>query len=258
VEAAHTLWRPLGRLLVAKGLLTEDQLEHALHDQALTGRRLGEILVDLGYLSRRALSLALAHQYGIDPPTETGFGTGLLAAIQLTREADDAHVTATPDSETPPRLALVPAPANPDPGLEDPIELLPLAGLEEQWAKLAAAEEQLATAERELRSLARTNERRARQVVRLIARLRERDRRLAERSIPEPDPERPESHLLLVQLADRYELVERPGPAPAANTILDLPELCDGKLLVLGLGPAPLPNDRRRCALAQRIPDDRN
>jgi hypothetical protein len=58
-----------------------------------------------------------------------------------------------------------------------------------------------------------------------------------------------------VQLADRYELVERPGPAPAPNATFDLPELCAGTLVVLAVGPAPLPDDRRRCALAQRVHD---
>jgi hypothetical protein len=239
VEAARSLWRPLGRLLVARGLLTEDQLEHALRDQASTGRRLGEILVDLGYVSRRALSLALAHQYGIEPATETGFGTGLLAAIQLSQGPGE-----TPP---PPQLTVVPPPADPDPPPDDPDDLLPLAGLEEQWAKLAAAEEQLAAAERERLALVRANERRRRQVVRLLARLRERDGRT------EPDLESRDGHLLLVQLADRYELVERPGRVPEPNTILGLPEL--GTVVVLAVGAAPLPDDRRRCALVQRVND---
>ena len=69
VEAAHMAWRPLGRLLVAKGLLSEDQLEQALEEQALTGRRLGEILVEFGCVSQSVLSLALAEQYRIDLTT---------------------------------------------------------------------------------------------------------------------------------------------------------------------------------------------
>jgi hypothetical protein len=54
-------WRQLGELLVAEGLLTEDELEQALAEQAKTGRLLGQILVSNSYLSRsrsRAFSLS--------------------------------------------------------------------------------------------------------------------------------------------------------------------------------------------------------
>ena len=56
MEAARIPWRPLGRVLVEQGLLSEDELERALEEQALTGRRLGETLVDV----RLRLPLAVA------------------------------------------------------------------------------------------------------------------------------------------------------------------------------------------------------
>jgi hypothetical protein len=38
-------WKPLGELLVERGLLTTEQPDDALEEQAATGERLGAILV---------------------------------------------------------------------------------------------------------------------------------------------------------------------------------------------------------------------
>ena len=81
VEAAENIWRPLGELLVAKGLVTEDELELALTEQSDTGRLLGAILVERGYVSGPTLAVALAEQCGVELKTERGFGTGLWAEI---------------------------------------------------------------------------------------------------------------------------------------------------------------------------------
>src|SRR6266550_2113813 len=75
-------WRPLGRLLVDEGLLTPEQLEEALENQVTTGRRLGEIAVELGFVSHLALSRVLSAQYGVELKGETGFGTGLRAELE--------------------------------------------------------------------------------------------------------------------------------------------------------------------------------
>ena len=64
VEAAEQSWRPLGELLVAKGLVNEDELARALKEQEETGRLLGTILVERGVVSGPALAVALAEQYG--------------------------------------------------------------------------------------------------------------------------------------------------------------------------------------------------
>jgi hypothetical protein len=81
VEAAEQAWRPLGELLVEQGLLTTEELEHALALQKESGRMLGAILVERGYLSGPALATALARQHGVELTTERGFGTGLWAEI---------------------------------------------------------------------------------------------------------------------------------------------------------------------------------
>jgi general secretion pathway protein E len=55
---------PLGTLLVRDGLLTEDELESALAEQRLSeGKRLGEILVGRGTLTRTDVARVVAEQY---------------------------------------------------------------------------------------------------------------------------------------------------------------------------------------------------
>jgi hypothetical protein len=258
VEAARIPWRPLGRLLVEQGLLSEDELERALEEQASTGRRLGETLVELGFVSHAALSHALTEQYGIEPKSETGFGTGLRAGIERRNERDrDGEIELqAPTADTMPLLRLVPEVEGPEPHAVEG-ENLHLAQLEEQWAKLAAAEERLADAEHELTALHEAARRRRDQAARLVDRIRKRDRRIAELSASEtlsqPDAGGSRGHLVYAQLADRYVLVERDGDPPEPDAILELPEAGDEKLLVCRVGKSPLPNDARPCAFAQQV-----
>jgi hypothetical protein len=59
-------WQPLGALLVAKGLLSENDLQWALSEQQRTGRLVGEILVESGMISSFSLARALTEQHGIE------------------------------------------------------------------------------------------------------------------------------------------------------------------------------------------------
>lgn len=63
--AVHFPWRQLGDLLVAEELLTQDELEQALAEQAKSGRLLGQILVNNGYLSAFSLARVLSQQHGV-------------------------------------------------------------------------------------------------------------------------------------------------------------------------------------------------
>ncbi len=81
MEAAEQSWKPLGELLLLKGLVTPDELDRALTEQEETGRLLGAILVERGYVSGPALAVALAEQYGVQLEQQRGFGTGLWAEI---------------------------------------------------------------------------------------------------------------------------------------------------------------------------------
>jgi type IV pilus assembly protein PilB len=75
VEAAASDTRPLARtemraqlgsLLVRDGLLTAEQLELALTEKEASGRRLGEIVVERGWVDDAAIARALAEQYDLE------------------------------------------------------------------------------------------------------------------------------------------------------------------------------------------------
>jgi hypothetical protein len=75
---ARYSWKPLGELLVSKGLLTKGELAAALAEQKRSGRLVGEILVESGVLSAFSLTRALTEQHGVELQTgseELG-GTG--------------------------------------------------------------------------------------------------------------------------------------------------------------------------------------
>lgn len=55
----------IGDLLVEKNMISETQLQHALQEQKLTGRKLGATLVELGYVEENALLNLLSAQLNI-------------------------------------------------------------------------------------------------------------------------------------------------------------------------------------------------
>ena len=58
--------RHLGTMLLQEGLLTREQLDHAVDVQAKTGTPLGRILVDERLVEESELVKALARQIGIE------------------------------------------------------------------------------------------------------------------------------------------------------------------------------------------------
>ena len=74
IRALDTAWRPLGEILIDRGLITPTQLETALAAQRREGRRLGEILFVRGWLSGVDLRDALAEQHGLDLSVEPATG----------------------------------------------------------------------------------------------------------------------------------------------------------------------------------------
>ena len=61
--ALHLRQRPIGQLLVERGLLTPPELERALAQQRQSGGRLGEILVERGAITRLELASVLGEQW---------------------------------------------------------------------------------------------------------------------------------------------------------------------------------------------------
>jgi hypothetical protein len=226
VEAAENIWRPLGELLVSKSLVTEDELELALTEQADTGRLLGAILVERGYVSGPALAVALAEQYGVELKTERGFGTGLWAEIDRRhrqgRGVAEGEAEELPGDEEdnvfqlePAKLAsLVPVP-DPEP---DP-----------QVDRLRAENRRLLDE---------------------IERLQGEFSKLKLIEAPE-EPEPPSSHLLFVPTPARYLLVERDGAPPEPGERLEVPDF-RGLFLVQKVSRAPVPDETRPCAFLLR------
>ena len=182
MEPAESIWRPLGELLVEKKLLTEEELELALTEQAETGRLLGAILVERGYVSGPALAVALAEQYGVELHTERGFGTGLWAEIDRRHRAGRGH------EDNVVKLEAVPAPVveivrDPEPNPE-------------------------------LDRLEAVNRRLQDEIERLHGEFTK--LKLVETPVPAT------SHLLFVPTPARYLLVEREGAPPDPGAKLEL------------------------------------
>jgi hypothetical protein len=217
VEAAEQSWRPLGELLVDKGLVTEDELERALKEQQETEKLLGAILVDRGFVSGPALAIALAEQYGVELEGQRGFGTGLWAEIDRRHRAgrglpptEDNVVEFEPVKA--PQLEAVP---DPEPEVER---------LQEENRRLLDEIDRLRAEFTQLKVVETSEE-------------------------PEPEPELPSSHVVFVPTPARYMLLERQGPPPAPGEALDLPE---GSFVVGKIGRAPFPGERRACAFLLR------
>ena len=74
----------LGDLLVTKNLITPRQLEDALHEQRLSGNKLGSALVKLGFITEKALVSFLSRHYGV-PAID-------LSEVQIDPEAQEICV----------------------------------------------------------------------------------------------------------------------------------------------------------------------
>jgi hypothetical protein len=183
VEAAES-WRPLGELLVTKGLVTQDELDRALKEQEETGRLLGTILVERGFVSGPALAVALAEQYGVELDSQRGFGTGLWAEIDRRHREGrglppEENVVQLEPAKTPQLEAV--------PDLDPEVDRLQVENrrLQDEIERLRSEFTQLKVVE---------------------------------------TPEQPSSHLIFIPTPERYVLLERQGPPPEPGDALDLPE----------------------------------
>jgi Type II secretion system (T2SS), protein E, N-terminal domain len=86
---------PLGTLIFRAGLLAEEQLEDALQEGMRTGKRLGEVLLERGWLHERDLGRLLAGQKGL-PFVEIRASDAEAAALQALPEEKARLQTALP------------------------------------------------------------------------------------------------------------------------------------------------------------------
>jgi hypothetical protein len=91
-EARGRAWRPLGKVLVAQGAMSEAELEQALAEQENhPEQRLGEILVGHGYITGPALALALAEQHGVDLAGEGDLDADLETVIKPSSQSEPTY-----------------------------------------------------------------------------------------------------------------------------------------------------------------------
>ena len=62
-----------GEILVKQEIINPDQLKTAIEEQRRTGKRLGETLLRLGYISQYELVAFLSKQYGVPAINLDGF-----------------------------------------------------------------------------------------------------------------------------------------------------------------------------------------
>ncbi|MDB5490519.1 MAG: type secretion system family protein [Micavibrio sp.] len=73
----------IGERLVARGLITEDQLNVALQEKKVSGKMLGAVIVDLGFLTEEELTIFIAESAGFEvfDPKHTVFDGEILNLI---------------------------------------------------------------------------------------------------------------------------------------------------------------------------------
>src|SRR3954465_10265161 len=64
-QVAPAAKRHIGQILIAQGILTEDQLRIALLEQLKTNQPVGKLLVNLGFVSEATLRDALSEKLGL-------------------------------------------------------------------------------------------------------------------------------------------------------------------------------------------------
>ncbi len=115
MDETKDVWVPLGTLLLRVGAIDPEQLEIALTEKERSPRRLGEILVEWGWVSSVEIAKALAEQYGMPFLDLSQTDVEQEAAMLLPEEAA-RRLQALPIRFLPDRLLLV--------GLVDPTDVL--------------------------------------------------------------------------------------------------------------------------------------
>lgn len=115
MDTTKDAWVPLGTLLLRVGAIDPEQLEIALTEKERSPRRLGEILVEWGWVPSVAIARALAEQYDI-PFLELGETEIDEDAARQLPEETARRLQALPIKRLPDHLLLV--------GVADPTDVL--------------------------------------------------------------------------------------------------------------------------------------
>jgi hypothetical protein len=302
----------LGDLLLSSGLITQEQLDESLTLARTAEKPLGHVLVERGLVPAHSIAMALADQHGGPLKTEFGFATGRGSVPRPAALPDQAR------SSVPPvlRLASAPLPEEPAQSAEAAARLgaeaqatelrarveelesdlaaersgraAEAAALAANEVALAAAREELAAALDDAQSLHATlsGERESQQEVtaaaealrarvteleaaarraetrvvaldtvdelRAVIELQERALATASaRELASTHRYSPGTHFLFAPSADGYDLLERSGPSPTPGEVV---ELSGGRTCrVLRVGPPPFPGAPEACAYLELV-----
>ena len=107
MEAALHPWPALGALLMRDGLVTREALEAVLSEQRdsphqrISGKRLGEVLVDRGLVKSTQVAQLVAEQYTLPfmelTESEVGVRSAVLVPEELARRVSALPVSTLPD-----------------------------------------------------------------------------------------------------------------------------------------------------------------
>jgi type IV pilus assembly protein PilB len=106
MEAANHPWPAVGSLLLRDGLVTQEELEAALVQQRGSGKRLGEVLVERGSVTRTQIARALAEQHELPFIELAESDVQIDAAVRLPEDLARRY-TALPVSVEPDETLLV-------------------------------------------------------------------------------------------------------------------------------------------------------
>src|SRR5438105_15850043 len=85
--------RHIGQILISQGILTEDQLRIALHEQLKTHQPVGKLLVNLGFVSEATLRDALSEKLGLQSVDLTQIVVDSMALKRGPREFSKRHTS---------------------------------------------------------------------------------------------------------------------------------------------------------------------
>ncbi|HEX4931281.1 MAG TPA: hypothetical protein VFV62_11280 [Gaiellaceae bacterium] len=214
--------------MVDEGFLTLDQLSAALAEQDRSGRPLGKVLVSLGFVSEGAVANALAEQHGGLLKTEFGISAGLGSAPKFALVPAGAPAPA-PAAEAA-RIAELEAEVRAQQAEVARVTAAAVAHIDKLEAEAQAA----LAVRSELETTVRLGAIRISELQQEVAALRE----AAVVQAPVVEAPVESAHLLLTHTSDGYTLMEWPGPAPQSGTLLDVDGV-RFVVLRVGVSPLP-------------------
>lgn len=81
-----TRWLAVGSILLRRKFITQDQLDHALEQQEAAGGKLGEVLVNMGFVERSDVEAALRYQESLQVGLESNADDALDETVKKAKQ----------------------------------------------------------------------------------------------------------------------------------------------------------------------------